>query len=81
MRPQPSFNKDFSLLIHNFKNNDAEKIENYILTDSARQVERLYAILEDLDKTAKFTPVSISIREGFIDQGTKTGLLYRPPDL
>jgi transcription-repair coupling factor (superfamily II helicase) len=40
MRPQPSFNKDFTLLIHNFKNNDAEKIENYILTDSAKQVER-----------------------------------------
>ncbi len=41
MRPQPSFNKDFSLLIHNFKNNEAEQIENFILTDSARQVERL----------------------------------------
>ncbi len=45
MRPQPSFNKDFSLLIHNFKNNEADHIENFILTDSARQVERLYAIL------------------------------------
>ncbi|MGZ3820891.1 MAG: CarD family transcriptional regulator, partial [Mucilaginibacter sp.] len=71
MRPQPSFNKDFSLLIHNFKNNDAEHIENYILTDSARQVERLYAILEDLDKTVKFTPISISIREGFVDREQK----------
>eukprot|EP01037_Dinobryon_pediforme_P007275 gene7274-7346_t len=71
MRPQPSFNKDFSLLIHNFKNNEAEKIENYILTDSARQVERLYAILEDLDKTVKFTPVSISVREGFVDREQK----------
>jgi len=68
MRPQPSFNKDFTLLIHNFKNNEAEKIENYILTDSARQVERLYAILDDLDKSVKFTPVNISIREGFIDR-------------
>jgi transcription-repair coupling factor (superfamily II helicase) len=71
MRPQPSFNKDFSLLIHNFKNNEADKIENYILTDSARQVERLYAILDDLDKTVKFTPLSVSIREGFIDREQK----------
>ncbi len=71
MRPQPSFNKDFSLLIHNFKNNEAEKIENFILTDSARQIERLYAILDDLDKTVKFTPVSISIREGFVDREQK----------
>ncbi|KAF1856416.1 hypothetical protein Lal_00048591 [Lupinus albus] len=71
MRPQPSFNKDFNLLIHNFKNNEAEKIENYILTDSAKQVERLYAILDDLDKTVKFTPVNTSIREGFIDREQK----------
>jgi transcription-repair coupling factor (superfamily II helicase) len=71
MRPQPSFNKDFSLLIHNFKANEAEKIDNFILTDSARQVERLYAILDDLDKTVKFTPISISIREGFVDREQK----------
>ncbi|PJJ83281.1 transcription-repair coupling factor [Mucilaginibacter auburnensis] len=68
MRPQPSFNKDFNLLIHNLKNNEAEHIENFILTDSAKQIERLYAILDDLDKTTKFTPVNISIREGFIDR-------------
>ncbi|MDP9048069.1 MAG: transcription-repair coupling factor, partial [Bacteroidota bacterium] len=71
MRPQPSFNKDFTLLIHNFKNNEAEHIENFILTDSSRQVERLYAILDDLDKTVKFTPVSVSIREGFVDREQK----------
>jgi transcription-repair coupling factor (superfamily II helicase) len=71
MRPQPSFNKDFTLLIHNFKNNEADKIENFIFTDSAKQVERLYAILDDLDKTVKFTPISISVREGFIDHQQK----------
>lgn len=71
IRPQPSFNKDFSLLIHNIKNNEADKIENFILTDSAKQVERLYAIFEDLDKTVKFTPINISIREGFIDREQK----------
>lgn len=71
IRPQPSFNKDFSLLIHNFKKNEAEKIENFILTDSTRQVERLYAIFEDMDKTIQFTPIPISIREGFIDQEQK----------
>ncbi len=68
IRPQPSFNKDFSLLIHNIKNNEADKIENYIFTDSAKQVERLYAIFEDLDKTVQFTPINISVREGFIDR-------------
>ncbi|WP_345953596.1 transcription-repair coupling factor [Mucilaginibacter sp. PAMB04168] len=71
IKPQPSFNKDFQLLIHNIKNNDAERIENLIFTDSAKQVERLYAIFDDLDKTAKFTPVHVSIREGFIDREQK----------
>ncbi|RCH54903.1 transcription-repair coupling factor [Mucilaginibacter hurinus] len=71
MRPQPSFNKDFTLLIHNLKNNEAEKIENYIVTDSARQIERLYAILDDLDKSVTFTPVNIALREGFIDHEQK----------
>jgi len=71
MRPQPSFNKDFTLLIHNFKNNEADKIENFIVTDSAKQVERLYAILDDLDKAAKFTPISIALREGFVDRQQK----------
>ncbi|TAE36856.1 MAG: transcription-repair coupling factor [Sphingobacteriales bacterium] len=70
-RPQPSFNKDFSLLIHNLKQNESLKIENYILTDSAKQQERLYAIFDDLDKTIAFNPINISIREGFIDAEQK----------
>ncbi|QQL49322.1 transcription-repair coupling factor [Mucilaginibacter ginkgonis] len=71
IRPQPSFNKDFSLLIHNIKNNEIDHIENCILTDSAKQVERLYAIFDDLDKSVKFTPINISIREGFVDREQK----------
>lgn len=70
-RPQPSFNKDFTLLIHNLKQNESLKIENYILTDSAKQQERLYAIFDDLDKSITFNPINISIREGFIDAQQK----------
>ncbi len=67
VRPQPSFNKDFNLLIHNIKKNEAEKLANFIFTDSAKQVDRLYSIFEDIDKTVKFTSINISLREGFID--------------
>ncbi len=70
-RPQPSFNKDFNLLIHNIKLNEGQKISNFILTDSAKQQERLFAIFDDLDKKVKFEPVNISIREGFIDHEQK----------
>lgn len=67
IKPQPSFNKDFNLLIHNFKENEKSGLENLIFTDSAKQIERLYSIFEDIDKTVKFKPVHLSLREGFID--------------
>jgi transcription-repair coupling factor (superfamily II helicase) len=67
-RPQPSFNKDFNLLIHNLKENEKKGIHNFIFSSSAKQTERLYAILDDIDKTAKFSPVNIPLREGFVDE-------------
>ena len=66
-KPQPSFNKDFNLLIHNLKENEKNDIHNFISSSSPKQTERLYAILDDIDKTAKFVPVNIQLREGFID--------------
>ncbi|HYK76960.1 MAG TPA: transcription-repair coupling factor [Daejeonella sp.] len=71
IRPQPSFNKDFNLLIHNIKQNEEQDIQNFIFTDSSKQVERLYSIFEDIDKTVKFTPIHLSLREGFVDFGQK----------
>ena len=67
IKPQPSFNKDFNLLIHNIKQNESEKITNFIFTDSVKQSERLYSIFDDIDKTVKFTPINLSLREGFVD--------------
>lgn len=66
-KPQPSFNKDFNLLIHNFKENEKAGLHNFIFTNSTKQTERIYAILDDIDKSAKFTPVNSALREGFID--------------
>jgi transcription-repair coupling factor (superfamily II helicase) len=66
-KPQPSFNKDFHLLINNIKENEKNGIFNFISSSSPKQTERLYAILDDIDKTVKFVPVHIQLREGFID--------------
>ena len=66
-KPQPSFNKNFSMLIENLKGNQSEGITNFLLTDNARQVNRFEAIFEDLDAAVQFTPVLISIDKGFID--------------
>jgi len=71
IKPQPSFNKDFNLLIHNIKQNESDKINNFIFTDSVKQSERLYSIFEDIDKSVKFTPINLSLREGFVDHEQK----------
>lgn len=71
IHPQPSFNKDFNLLIHNFHENEKNAIKNLIFSDSTKQIERIYAILDDLDKTTSFTPVYKALREGFRDDEQK----------
>lgn len=70
-KPQPSFNKDFNLLIHNFKENKNAGVDNLIFTDSTKQIERLYSIFEDLKAGIQFKPIHLSLREGFIDHGQK----------
>ena len=57
--------------IKNLKENESLQIHNFIFTNSTKQTERLYAILDDIDKTAKFTPVNIPLREGFLDAQQK----------
>ncbi len=69
--PQPSFNKDFTLLIHNFKENVSRGINNFIFSDSPKQIERIYSILDDIDKSVTFTPVHSALREGFRDDSLK----------
>ncbi len=71
IHPQPSFNKDFTLLIHNFKENIKHGIQNLIFSDSTKQVERIYSILEDIDKSVSFIPIHRGLREGFRDDETK----------
>jgi transcription-repair coupling factor (superfamily II helicase) len=48
--PQPSFNKNFELLIGNLQDNRAKGYTNLIFADTAKQSERLYAIFEDLER-------------------------------
>ncbi|MFM9027074.1 MAG: CarD family transcriptional regulator, partial [Bacteroidota bacterium] len=72
-KPQPSFNKNFELLIRDLQRNLVSKISNILLADSPRQVERLYSIFEDLQKKnpvenqVDFTAICLSLHEGFID--------------
>ncbi|TDS13824.1 transcription-repair coupling factor [Sphingobacterium paludis] len=69
--PQPSFNKDFTLLIHNLKENEKQRIQNLIFSDSTKQIERIFAILEDIENSTTFTPIHRGLREGFRDDTLK----------
>src|SRR5690606_5166052 len=70
-KPQPSFNKDFNLLIHHLKESSKEKFHTYIFSDSTKQIERLFSILDDLDKSVTFTPIHLALRQGFVDDSLK----------
>src|SRR5690554_1464272 len=70
-KPQPSFNKDFNLLIHHLKESESASFQNYIFSDSVKQTERLFSIIEDLDKSVTFIPINIALRQGFVDDSLK----------
>ena len=72
--PQPSFNKDFGLLVHHLNENQQKGIVNYVFSDSTKQIERIYAILEDLEANVTFTPIYKSLREGFRDDELRLAL-------
>ena len=66
--PQPSFNKNFNLLISDLKRHQKEGFEVLIFSDNPKQVERFYNIFDDLKADIKFSPVPVAIREGYIDR-------------
>ncbi len=70
-KPQPSFNRNFELLIKNLNENSEANLENYLFTDSAKQIERFYAIFEDLQAKVHFHPVVKAINQGFVDTDLK----------
>jgi len=66
--PQPSFNKDFNLLVENLNENHLKGVENFIFSDSGKQIERLSSILSELTSTLNFQTIGASLREGFVDK-------------
>ncbi len=66
-KPQPSFNKNFQLLIQDLEERNKEKTEVFLFTESARQIERFYNIFEDLDAKVTYHPINVAIHSGFID--------------
>ncbi|AVR44970.1 transcription-repair coupling factor [Christiangramia fulva] len=71
-KPQPSFNKQFDLLIENLIENQEAGYTNYICCVSEQQAKRFHDIFEDQEKKVKYQTPIFSMFQGFIDEDSKT---------
>lgn len=78
MQPQPSFNKNFDLLLKNLDENSKAGLRNIILSDNPKQTERISTILKDLkanrgisDASLNYDIINLSLHEGFVDRDSK----------
>ncbi len=71
-KPQPSFNKQFDLLIKNLNENHEEGYKNYIFCVSEQQAKRFHDIFDDADLDVKqYETIVFSAFQGFIDHDQK----------
>ncbi|WP_301921867.1 transcription-repair coupling factor [Ferruginibacter sp.] len=66
-KEQPSFNRQFDLLIKNLKEYEVKKYNIYLFADNPKQLERLHVIFTDLKAEINVVPIATSIHHGFID--------------
>ena len=73
--PQPSFNKNFDILLKDFNNLKSEGYKIFCFSESKKQLERIQSILNDIQKldedNINFTSINHSIHAGFIDRDLK----------
>ena len=69
--PQPSFNKNFGMLIDDLNTHTELGYVNYIFADNGKQIERFYNIFQDQDANVQFHPIKTALHSGFIDHDLK----------
>jgi len=67
-KPQPSFNKDFTLIAKHLDENQLRGITNVLVAEQYRQLERLRTIFEEIDPHLHFQTLHMALREGFCDE-------------
>lgn len=71
-RPQPSFNKQFNLLIQDLNLNTEKGYNNYIFCSSEQQAKRFRDIFKDSDQNVQqFETIVFPLFQGFIDDDLK----------
>ncbi|MCF6297022.1 MAG: transcription-repair coupling factor [Flavobacteriaceae bacterium] len=70
-KPQPSFNKQFDLLIENFNKNTKEGLTNYLFCDNKKQAQRFHDIFDDVKTEVHYKTIVKSLYQGFLDHDLK----------
>ncbi|WP_456422567.1 transcription-repair coupling factor [Lutibacter sp.] len=70
-KPQPSFNKQFNLLIKNLQQNTQNGFKNYLFCDSQKQAERFHDIFNDVKEELEYKTLVFPLYKGFIDVENK----------
>lgn len=69
--PQPSFNKQFDLLIENFNENSQNGFTNYLFCDNEKQAKRFHDIFDDVEEEVKYKTITTPLYQGFVDKDLK----------
>ncbi|WP_324720396.1 transcription-repair coupling factor [Salinimicrobium sp. HB62] len=70
-KPQPSFNKNFELLIQNLRENSDYGYTNYIFCVSEQQAKRFHDIFDDMEGGVEYKTVVLSMYQGFVAEDQK----------
>jgi transcription-repair coupling factor (superfamily II helicase) len=65
--PQPSFNKQFDLLVENLKENEANGYRSYLFCGTAQQAKRFKDIFDDMGAQVAYETITMTLYRGFID--------------
>ncbi|PWB26670.1 transcription-repair coupling factor [Flavobacterium sp. HTF] len=74
IQPQPSFNKQFDLLLNNLSDNHFKGYKNYLFCSNETQAKRFHDIFETLDEAnsenirKQYHTVVLPLYQGFIDE-------------
>ena len=71
IKPQPSFNKQFNLLIEDLNVLHDEGFTNYIFCANEQQAQRFHDIFDDADEKVHYETIVFSMYQGFIDVDEK----------
>ena len=69
--PQPSFNKQFHLLIENLNEYHKAGFNNYIFCANEQQANRFHDIFDDAETEVHFETIVFPLYQGFVDVHTK----------